>query len=60
MTKKNEKVQKQPEKKPTLQFTTPVKPVVLTDEELGQVVGGIAWGGPTKNPDPTLGPDTPL
>jgi hypothetical protein len=61
MNNKNQKSQKKQEQKPGAQSTTPVKPVELSDEELGQVVGGIAWGGPTKptpnpidiNPDPT-------
>jgi len=49
----------QRDKRPIEQLTISAKPVELTDEELGQVVGGIAWGGPTKpgpmyiTPNPT-------
>jgi len=65
MKNENQKSQNQPEQQPSEQPTAPVKPVELTDEELGQVVGGIgsSTGGggagkispnPIFNPDPTM------
>lgn len=56
MANKNQKNEKQPEQKPSDQPTTPVKPVDLSDEELGQVVGGNDGGitaGHGIQPDPT-------
>ena len=41
MANQNQKHQKQPEQKTSEQQTTPAQPVELTDEELGQVVGGV-------------------
>ena len=52
MAIKQQKNQKQQEKKPTPQSTTPVKPVDLSDEELQQVTGGF-------DPQPTV-PGKPL
>ena len=45
MTKKNQKHQHQPEQQPTPQPTAPATPLELSDEELGQVVGGYQTGG---------------
>ena len=41
MANKQQKYQKQQEQQTTPQPTTPAKPVELSDEELGQVVGGV-------------------
>ena len=41
MANKNQKNEKQPEQQPSEQPTTPVAQVDLTDEQLGQVVGGV-------------------
>ena len=44
MANKHQKNQKQRENKPLEQPTTPAKPVELSEEELGQVVGGHSSG----------------
>lgn len=44
MTKKSQKVQKQPEQKITPQPIAPATPLELSDEELEQVTGGCATG----------------
>ena len=52
MPNKNQKHQKQPEQQPTPQPTAPATPLELTDEELGQVVGGAlnAYDPKPSNP----------
>jgi hypothetical protein len=47
MAKKHQKRENQPEQQPT----APVQPVELSDEELGQVVGGFEPNSPTAMPD---------
>lgn len=52
LAKRNENLLNQQEQRPTRQPTTPAKPVEWSDEELGQVVGGvIAIIKPTALPD---------
>ena len=52
MANTNQKNEKQSEQQPSDQPTTPAKPVELSDEQLGQVVGGvIAIIKPTAMPD---------
>ena len=56
MAKKNKQAQDQ---QPTEQPITPVKPVELSEEQLGQIVGGsFQWGTGKPTPDPIfLNPD---
>lgn len=44
MSNKQQKRQKQPEQPSTVQPVAPATPLDLTDEELGQIVGGCATG----------------
>lgn len=57
MSNKHQKHETKREQKPSKQSSAPVKPVELTDEELGQVVGGWSVGGGGADhsiqPDPT-------
>jgi hypothetical protein len=59
MANKHQKIQKQQEKQPTPQPTAPAAQPELSEEELGQVVGGgvimpYSPSAPTPNPIFTL------